>query len=129
MLLSTGAFGFAAGPVPWIHWRCRSRGISVPSNFAARASLTVIDVRGIRIIECQEVDAGARSRPLGAACDPRVHERLAFAVERGERLKGAERGRGVDVAVLVFEISTNLQRLRLLELQSYPVGARSGVRQ
>ncbi len=49
-----------------------------------------------------------------AACDPRVHERLAFDVERGERLEGAERGRGVDVAVLVFEISTNLQRLRLL---------------
>ena len=33
------------------------------------------------IIGSQEVDAGARSRPLGAPRDPRVHQRLAFAVE------------------------------------------------
>ena len=46
MLFSMGAFGFAAGPVPWIHCRWRSRGITVPSNFAARASPTVIDVPG-----------------------------------------------------------------------------------
>ena len=54
---------------------------------------------------------------------------LAFGVERGERLKGVERGRGVDVGVLVSESSTNLQRMRLLLTgQSYPVWGQMGVR-
>ena len=53
MLVSTGAFGFAAGPVPWIHWRCKSPGISGPSNFPSLASRALIPVRGI-------TDSGSR---------------------------------------------------------------------
>src|SRR5258706_5311423 len=48
MLFSSGVFGLAAGPVPWIHWRRRSAGISPPANFPSRASGTLIRVRGIR---------------------------------------------------------------------------------
>ena len=40
------------------------------------------------------------SRALGAAREPRRHQRLAVGVEDGERLQGAERGRGVDVGVV-----------------------------
>ena len=41
------ARGRVAGPVPWIHWRARSGGMSAPSNRPARASATVSDVPGI----------------------------------------------------------------------------------
>ena len=104
---------------------CRRTGALDPLTLQVAGNLRPFELRRSRIphgdrrsrdpiIGCQEVDAGAGSRPVAAACDPRVHERLAFDIERGERLEGAERGRGVDVAVLVFEISTNLQRIRLL---------------
>ena len=65
-------------------------------------------------LRIEEVDALPVARALAAARDARVHERLAVGVERGQRVERAERGWGVDVAVLVFEISTNLQWLRLL---------------
>ena len=44
MLRSTGALGLAAGPVPWIHCRCRSCGISLPANRPSRAACTPISV-------------------------------------------------------------------------------------
>jgi hypothetical protein len=36
--VSVLARGRVAGPVPWIHWRIRSAGISLPSKFPSRAS-------------------------------------------------------------------------------------------
>ena len=42
------AAGVAAGPVPWIHWRCRSGGISSPMNLPSRASCTRMSVPGMR---------------------------------------------------------------------------------
>jgi hypothetical protein len=36
-----------AGPVPWIHWRFKSTGISLPSKLPSRASCTRMPVRGI----------------------------------------------------------------------------------
>ena len=40
MLRSTGAFGLAAGPVPWIHWCCRS--------WVLREPRLVLQMRGVK---------------------------------------------------------------------------------
>ena len=48
--------GVAAGPVPWIHCRCRSAGISLPTKSPSRASCTVM--RGAR--ECGAPGRGTR---------------------------------------------------------------------
>ena len=48
MLRSTGDRGLQAGPVPWIHWRRRSAGISEPMKSPRRASPTRMGVRGMQ---------------------------------------------------------------------------------
>ena len=89
MLVSIGASGRAAGPVPWIHWRCRSAGISLPVNAPSRACLTVRSVRAIFADGSRNAEALAIARPRGPARDARRHDAAAIGVEVRERLEGA----------------------------------------
>jgi hypothetical protein len=54
-----------------------------------------------------------RPRALGPPHDPRLHELRTLAVEAGQRIKRAERSWCVNVTVLLFQISSDLQSLLL----------------
>jgi hypothetical protein len=59
------------------------------------------------------LDRRTRPRTFVPTRNPRIHELLAVAVEPGQRGKGAKRRWRVNIAVLLFQISTNLQWLLL----------------
>ena len=111
MLRRTGALGFAAGPVPWIHCRRRSGGISLPTKAPSRASWTVIFVRAMcepgsrKVMRCL-LRARAARRSM-----PRRHHRLSVVVERGQGADRRDRVRGQHVRVGGGEITADLEAL------------------
>ena len=69
-LLRRSRAAWRPGPVPWIHWRCRSAGISLPTNAPSRASCTLMRVRGMYGVRIEERDALPVARARRAPCDP-----------------------------------------------------------
>ena len=109
-LRSTGAPGRAAGPVPWIHCRSRSAGMSAPSNRPARASADADPGAGDDAVGVEEANRRPRRRPGGAARRPRPHQLDAIAIERRERLDGGQRRRCEHIAVGRQRVTAQLQR-------------------
>ena len=96
-LRSTGAPGRAAGPVPWIHWRSRSGGISAPSKRPARASATEMVVRGM-------MAAGSRN-PIGVRAAARAARRAVRA--RISSTRSRSNGASASIAARAAGVKTS----------------------
>ncbi len=87
-------FGFVAGPVPWIHCRWRSAGISLPANLPSRASCTVMPVPGI-VLPGSRKAMRCPSRARAARRRMRADMSARLGSSRGARAARAARASGV----------------------------------
>ena len=93
--------GASAGPVPWIHWRCRSSGI-VAAVEPAGPRVAHGDVRPAdRRVVGEEADALVIAPPPRAPVDARLHEVATPRVEGSQRGDRLQRAGGEHVAVVV----------------------------
>ena len=82
--------GLAAGPVPWIHCRSKSGGISLPANPPARAARTVRLVRPM-------TSSGSRKRISSRSCVRCVRRLIRAAIT--SRLSASKRARAVKTSL------------------------------